>query len=101
MASICIDTSPQGRLSPGTSLDSPTVSARTVGSPVQHRAGHELGDASMKETDLTGIVAEHIDAINAGDTDRNPQLLLLGEALLRHSDLLVSPVPKESWVGRP
>jgi hypothetical protein len=24
----------------------------------------------MKETDLTGIVAEHIDAINAGDTDR-------------------------------
>jgi hypothetical protein len=24
----------------------------------------------MKETGLTGIVAEHIDAINAGDTDR-------------------------------
>ena len=24
----------------------------------------------MKETDLTGIVAEHIDAINAADTDR-------------------------------
>ena len=24
----------------------------------------------MKETDLTGIVAEHIDAVNAGDTDR-------------------------------
>ena len=24
----------------------------------------------MKETHLTGIVAEHIDAINAGDTDR-------------------------------
>jgi hypothetical protein len=24
----------------------------------------------MKLTDLTGIVAEHIDAINAGDTDR-------------------------------
>src|SRR6267142_4202847 len=24
----------------------------------------------MKETDLTGIVAEHIDAVNAADTDR-------------------------------
>ena len=24
----------------------------------------------MKETDLTGIVVEHIDAINTGDTDR-------------------------------
>ena len=24
----------------------------------------------MKEIDLTGIVAEHIDAVNAGDTDR-------------------------------
>jgi SnoaL-like domain len=24
----------------------------------------------MKETDLTGVVAEHIDAINAADTDR-------------------------------
>jgi hypothetical protein len=24
----------------------------------------------MKEIDLTGIVAEHIDAINTGDTDR-------------------------------
>src|ERR1700756_4303230 len=46
------------------------MSARTVGSPVRHRAGHELGDKGMKETDLTGIVAEHIDAINAGDTDR-------------------------------
>jgi hypothetical protein len=44
------------------------VSARTVGSPAQQRAGHELGDESMKETDLTGIVAEHIDAINAADT---------------------------------
>src|ERR1700756_1849140 len=51
-------------------LDSPTVSARTVGSPVQHRAGRELGDESMKETHLTGIAAEHIDAINAPDTDR-------------------------------
>src|ERR1700756_4995141 len=37
---------------------------------LHHRAGHELGDKSMKETDLTGIVAEHIDAINAADTDR-------------------------------
>jgi hypothetical protein len=46
----------------------------------------------MKEADLTGTVAEHIDAINAGDTDRNPQPLLLGEALLRHSDLLVTAV---------
>src|ERR1700757_5273986 len=46
------------------------MSATTVGSPVRHRAGHELGDKGMKETDLTGIVAEHIDAINAGDTDR-------------------------------
>jgi hypothetical protein len=46
------------------------MSARTVGSPVQHRAGHESGDESMKETHLTGIVAEHIDAINAADTDR-------------------------------
>jgi hypothetical protein len=29
----------------------------------------KLGDMSMKEIDLTGIVADHIDAINAGDTD--------------------------------
>ena len=44
--------------------------ARTVDHRLHHGAGHELGDKSMKETDLTGIVAEHIDAINAGDTDR-------------------------------
>jgi hypothetical protein len=51
---------------------------------------NESGDTSMKENDLPGIVAEHIDAINAGDTHRNPQPLLLGEALLRHCDLLVT-----------
>ena len=31
---------------------------------------HKLGDESMKETDLVGIVADHIDAVNAGDSDR-------------------------------
>src|SRR6202008_5069881 len=52
------------------SLDSPTMSARTVGSPVQHGSGRALGAESMKETHLTAIVAEHIDALNAAATDR-------------------------------
>src|ERR1700750_1722386 len=46
------------------------MSARMVRSPAATPRRPRSGRQSMKEIDLTGIVAEHIDAINAGDTDR-------------------------------
>src|SRR6266403_1292798 len=46
------------------------MSARTVGSPEATPRRPRSGRQSMKEIDLTGIVAEHVDAVNAGDTDR-------------------------------
>src|ERR1700750_2758985 len=46
------------------------MSARMVRSPAATPRRPRSGRQSMKEIDLTGIVAEHIDAVNAGDSDR-------------------------------